>query len=46
MSAEDILKSFFGGNNAGPFGSTGSNFSGGGFQEPAQVIIVLILLWW
>lgn len=37
MNAEDILKSFFGGNNAGPFGSAGSNFSSGGFQEAAQV---------
>lgn len=37
MNAEDILKSFFGGNNAGPFGSAGSNFTSGGFQEAAQV---------
>jgi hypothetical protein len=37
MNAEDILKSFFGGSNAGPFGSAGSNFTSGGFQEAAQV---------
>ena len=37
MNAEDILRSFFGGNNAGPFGSAGSNFTSSGFQEAAQV---------
>ena len=41
MNAEDILKSFFGGNNAGPFGS---NFASGGFQEAAQVEWIMTLL--
>lgn len=44
MNAEDILKSFFGGNDAGPFGSTGSNFSSRGFQETAQVVEIKLLL--
>jgi hypothetical protein len=44
MNAEDILKSFFGGSNAGPFGSAGSNFTSGGFQEAAQVVYTSSIL--
>ncbi|XP_028397865.1 dnaJ homolog subfamily A member 3, mitochondrial-like isoform X2 [Dendronephthya gigantea] len=41
MNPEDILKSFFGGNNAGPFGAAESNFSSGGFQEMSQYTLNL-----